>query len=201
VPCFFVGSLVWYNSYTCNFKDILMSNFRDKEEGFTLIELLVVIAIIGILAAVIFVALDPATRFADARDAVRQNDVQEILSAVKIYQVDNEGDLPVTQDTSTNAIVSGDTYMIGTVSSGCDTDTAGSTGPVACPSVSSDSSCIDLASQLVTDGYLGQTPISPDGQYAWDSTLTGYTYSVDGNGIVTIGSCEAEGATTIQAIR
>lgn len=38
-------------------------------KGFTLIEILVVIAIIAILATVVFVALDPVTRFADARNA------------------------------------------------------------------------------------------------------------------------------------
>ena len=39
--------------------------------GFTLVELLIVIAIIAIIAAVIFVALDPLTRFQDSRDSAR----------------------------------------------------------------------------------------------------------------------------------
>ncbi|EKD47532.1 MAG: hypothetical protein ACD_66C00019G0006, partial [uncultured bacterium] len=43
------------------------------KKGFTLIELLIVIAIIAILAAAIFVALDPVTRFQEARDARRYN--------------------------------------------------------------------------------------------------------------------------------
>ena len=43
----------------------------EKRRGFTLIELLVVIAIISILAVVVFVALDPVTRFQDARDSRR----------------------------------------------------------------------------------------------------------------------------------
>jgi prepilin-type N-terminal cleavage/methylation domain-containing protein len=176
-----------------------MPNIKHKEEGFTLIELLVVIAIIGILAAVIFVALDPATRFADARDAVRQNDVQEILSAVKIYQVDEGGDLPVTQDTNSASINAGETYMIGDATSGCDGDN--STPAVSCAAVTDGDNCIDLSAKLVTDGYLGQEPVSPDGQGAWDQNLSGYTYSVDGNGIVTIGACESEGGGTIQAIR
>ena len=177
-----------------------MSNMKNREKGFTLVELLVVIAIIGILAAVIFVALDPATRFADARDAVRQNDVQEILSAVKIYQVDEGGDLPVTTAATTPpGVNAGDVYMIGDATGGCDADVSTS---YTCSGVTSSTHCIDLSDKLVTDGYLGQEPVSPDGQGTWDQSLSGYTYSVDSNGLVTIGSCENEGGgSAIQAIR
>lgn len=68
--------------------------FFNKSKGFTLIELLVVIAIIAILATVVFVALDPVTRFADARNSRRWNDVNNILTAVHQYIVDNDGSLP-----------------------------------------------------------------------------------------------------------
>lgn len=64
------------------------------KKGFTLVELLVVIAIISILAVVVFVALDPVTRFADARDSRRWNDVNSILTAIHQYIVDNDGNLP-----------------------------------------------------------------------------------------------------------
>ena len=57
-------------------------------------ELLVVVAIISILAAVVFVALDPVTRFADARNSRRYSDVNSILTAVHEYIVDNDGSLP-----------------------------------------------------------------------------------------------------------
>ncbi|KKR90333.1 MAG: hypothetical protein UU36_C0007G0005 [Candidatus Uhrbacteria bacterium GW2011_GWE2_41_1153] len=61
------------------------------KKGFTLIELLIVIAIIAILAAAIFVALDPVTRFQEARDARRYNDLNNTLTAVVTDQVDNGG--------------------------------------------------------------------------------------------------------------
>ena len=49
-----------------------------QRKGFTLIELLIVIAIIAILAASLFVALNPAKRFQDARDAKRNQDVESV---------------------------------------------------------------------------------------------------------------------------
>lgn len=73
-------------------KKLLISYTNQK--GFTLIELLVVIAIIAILATVVFVALDPVTRFADARNSRRWNDVNSLLTAVHQFIVDNDGDLP-----------------------------------------------------------------------------------------------------------
>ena len=73
------------------------------QRGFTLIELLVVIAIIAILAVTVFVALDPVTRFADARDARRYQDVNNVLTAVHEYIVDNGGSLPTGLATNPSA--------------------------------------------------------------------------------------------------
>jgi len=69
----------------------LLPKINKNDKGFTLIELLVVIAIIAILATVVFVALDPATRFADSRNSRRWNDVNSILTAVHQCIVDQEG--------------------------------------------------------------------------------------------------------------
>jgi len=63
---------------------------KNQKKGFTLIELLIVIAIIAVLAAIIFVAVDPAKRGAQSRDARRSAEVTSILNAVMTYIVDEE---------------------------------------------------------------------------------------------------------------
>lgn len=56
-----------------------------NKKGFTLIELLVTIAIIGVLAGVVLVAINPATRMAEARDAGKKNDVGQVATAMEAY--------------------------------------------------------------------------------------------------------------------
>ncbi|MFA4922776.1 MAG: type II secretion system protein [Ignavibacteriaceae bacterium] len=171
--------------------------FKAKQQsGFTLIELLVVIAIIGVLVGVVFIALDPATRFEQARDAVRQNDVQEVLSAVKLHQVDNNGSYLA----AIAATTAGSVYMIvdGAMAAGCD-DNACDTAPT------SDTTCVNLAG--LVDQYLEDVPISPAGVTTWDDGSaageegTGYTLERETNGVIRIRSCESEDTTEIEAAR
>lgn len=63
--------------------------------GFTLIELLVVISILGVLAAVVLVAINPAVRLASARDAQRKTDLAQIATALESFYTMN-GYYPIT---------------------------------------------------------------------------------------------------------
>lgn len=59
------------------------------EKGFTLVELLVIVAIIGVLAAIVIVALNSAR--VRARDARRQSDITSLQSALELYNDANNG--------------------------------------------------------------------------------------------------------------
>jgi len=56
-----------------------------RKNAFTLIELLVVIAIVGVLAAVVLVAINPTRRMKQARDSGRKSDVGQIATAAQAY--------------------------------------------------------------------------------------------------------------------
>ncbi|PLX28384.1 hypothetical protein C0581_02545 [Candidatus Parcubacteria bacterium] len=175
-------------------------NFK---KGFTLIELLIVIAIIAILAAVIFVALDPLTRFRDSRDAARYTDVESIAHAIELDQVDNGGEyLSVVQD-----MVTGTFYMIvdgnggSAMTNGCDDNNT------SCDvNVDSDGYCVDL-DDLVDQGYLGDVPVSPAGVITWDDGSlvgeegSGYVVKREDNGTIYVQACESENVTDIFVVR
>jgi prepilin-type N-terminal cleavage/methylation domain-containing protein len=66
--------------------------------GFTLVELLIVIAVIAILSAIIFVIIDPVERLRESRDSQRLQEAQAIAEAIKMYKVDNSGDILCEMD-------------------------------------------------------------------------------------------------------
>lgn len=161
-----------------------------SSKGFTLIELLIVITIIAALAVTVFVALNPAQRLADARDARRTSDVESILTAIHTYIVDNGGTLPTGLSEGMLEVQLG-------------TGLAGVCSPVTTGgcNVAAATACVDLSTPLAS--YLKSMPIDPTGGTTWTSAKTGYSAIVDANGIVTIKACGNEPSTDtdIQASR
>lgn len=76
-------------------------------KGFTLIELLVVIGIIGILSAIVLIAVNPGRQFSQARDTQRRSDLYSLTNAVYQYAVDNNGNLPTSITTTPTHIGTG----------------------------------------------------------------------------------------------
>jgi prepilin-type N-terminal cleavage/methylation domain-containing protein len=150
--------------------------FNKKFKGFTLIELLIVIGVIAILAALAFVALNPLARFQDSRNAQRWTDINAILSAIKLDQVDNGG----TYMTAIADLTDDTYYQIGTGESTQDT--------CQYPDVDLDASCVNL-SGLVTDGYLASVPYDPSSGSAAE---TDYYVMVSSTGALTVGACTEE---------
>ncbi len=161
---------------------------KSARSAFTLIELLVVIAIISALAVTVFVALNPAQRLKESRDARRAADVDSILTAIHQYIVDNKG-------VTTGLGLTAADQQLGTDTSGCAMSTGG------CAVIAT--SCLDLSGATLLGKYLKSIPIDP---LAGTAGKTNYAVSMDANGLVTVKACAtgtgtAEGTTNISASR
>jgi prepilin-type N-terminal cleavage/methylation domain-containing protein len=152
-----------------------------KQKGFTLIELLIVIAIIAILAAIIYVAVDPARRIQEARDAQRWSSVNSILNAYLKYTVDNAGVEP-TNATSTI------TYMI---------SNAGTTGVTPSNETCDAKTTATVANlNALVPNYIAEIPKDPN-----FTNESGYYFERNSAGRITIGACKPERASNISVQR
>lgn len=146
-----------------------------RKLAFTLVELLVVIGIIAALTAVVFVSVDPAKRFREARNARRLTDTRTILEAIQQFVVDSNGSLPAGI---------GSTYsQIGTCALGG--------GTTFCTGIGATAPCVNIGATLASNKYLKSNPQDPQG----NSITTGYAVVKDANNVFTVFACLAEGTT------
>lgn len=162
-----------------------------NKKGFTLIELIIVIAIIAILAAAIFVAIDPARRLNESRNSRRWSDITTVLDSVIKYQADNDG----THYSTIASMTATAYYVIGTDGSGCNT---------TCTAQTTQAACVNLAA--IGSNYLATVPYDPKTGSAANSD---YYMMKDANGAITVGACDPEGegaggsgtAPTVELVR
>ena len=139
-----------------------MSNLR---KGFTLIELLVVIGILGILLAIVLIAINPAAQFAQANNTSRTNDVNTILNAVHQYGADHKGVLTPLGLTDTPTQIA-----------------SGGTASAVCALLVPDYVSLFPVDPAVNNGIaLTETDCEPA-----DTFSTGYVISQDTEGRVTV---------------
>jgi prepilin-type N-terminal cleavage/methylation domain-containing protein len=121
----------------------MLKNKQIKHKGFTLLEILLVTGIIGILTAIVIIAINPGRSLAKARDVQRKVGITEINKGLEQYYIDNN-----RYPTSING-------SIGSLQSICVTgDSATSTGFDCGTSV-------DLSMLVPT--YLPSIPADPTG--------------------------------------
>src|SRR5688572_17640139 len=132
-------------------------SMRKGAKGFTLIELLIVIGIIGILAAIILVAVDPAKRLKQSRNARRFAETNAILNAILNYTVDYKGTLPSAVLSATT----GQAVVIGTAVGGTLNTTI---CPATATGVNAATNTRDLAADAaLVSAYIAEMPIDPRG--------------------------------------
>jgi prepilin-type N-terminal cleavage/methylation domain-containing protein len=178
-----------------------------SNKGFTLLEILLVIAAIGILAAIVLVAINPNRQLAQARNAQRRSDVTTISNAVYQKIIDDAANNVTTggmNDTLGNtglisamgtAQASGTTPTSGT----CITNTTGISAENG--NTTTPNSMINLTSQLVPD-YIAAIPSDPRGG---SLVCSQYTISRSADGRITVSAPKTEtqgtGASFISVTR
>lgn len=166
---------------------------RLSKRGFTLVELLVVIGIIVLLFAVTLIAIDPAKRLRQARDAVRHQDVRNILEGTQEFIVDNDGDAPAGLDAVDEDDGGEWRQIIGDGGAG---GCSGDIGTV-CTNATTEDDCLSMETDFEPT-YFSEIPQDPGGGTE-DNTM--YYIDLNDNGRIQVGSCDPEHTPAITVTR
>jgi len=151
--------------------------------GFTLIELLVVIGVIGILAAIVLVAVNPGRQFAQARDTQRRSDLYSITNAIYQFAAEHDGNLPGDDDSLTEHNFPTTATCVGTGGSCFDLANAGEVDGGS-----------DGADDTIVPTYIADIPTDPS---TGTAANTQYLIHVNENGRVV---ASASGELTTEPI-
>lgn len=154
---------------------------EENKKGLTPQELVFATTVMLILAAVIIVLIDPPMRFKQAREAKRFADVDNMIDAIRLYQIDHSGDLfPEINEMDPSSY-----YMIGTCETGAST---------ACEMVDTEDACVDI-NTLVDAEYMDDVPSDP---LTGSREKTNYYIRKTYSGRVIVGACNPELSTSIR---
>ncbi len=143
---------------------------KKRIKGFTLIELIVVIITIAIIAAVIFLAVNPAKRIGDAQNAVRDQNALALKKSIENLIADS-----LSVPSSLSSLANGN-YMLVTA--------GGSTaGQCSCTSLNQNIDRIDLAGLL--SSYIPSLPVDPEAT----GNDTGYYLQKNNGNAFSVGHC------------
>ena len=145
---------------------------RTHSAGFTLLEVLLVVAVLGILAAIVILAINPSKQLADARNAQRKLNVNTIINAVYQYSIDNGGSLLATIPTTTATGI----CKTGAICTGL----------------------VDLTALTLNQKYLTSVPSDPSSS---TPNSTNYTIIASTNSRVTVAAPAAENGAVISVTR
>ncbi|MCB9802564.1 type II secretion system protein [Candidatus Nomurabacteria bacterium] len=138
------------------------------QRGFTLIELMIVIALIALMGSFIFVAIDPAKRIGEAKDAIRMSESLAMEKAIEKIIAEEAG-LPIAM----SSLIEDVPYML-VVDGGDDS------GGCNCNTLDESIERVDLSSEL--QSYLGiAMPVDPDAtgdDTGYYITRSGHNFSV-----------------------
>lgn len=152
--------------------------FFKKKSGFTLVQLIIAMTIFLVLAAAVFLWIDPLAKVGEAKNKKRTQDISVLAAALANYAKENDGMMPVLGTITTSKKVLCSSQSGSNLS--CDGNSA---------------VCLKIDDNDFYK-YIAQLPYDPDKSSSTDS---GYYITKDASENLTIGACDSyDGASITQ---